>query len=86
MTDPDSAKSLGTLDHVKDVLQIQEVFDEFSICKKRSEVNFASFVDPFKQAEKIYSEQALLVNKEQITKLRRPQNNVINLGDTVKII
>ena len=86
ITDPDSGKSLGTLDHIKDVLQIQEVFDEFSICKKKAEVNFASFVDPFKQAEKIYSEQALLVNKEQITKIQRPQNNIINLGDTVKIL
>ena len=40
--DPDSGESLGTLDHIKDVLQIQEVFDEFSICNKRIKINFLS--------------------------------------------
>lgn len=84
--DPDSGESLGTLDHIKDVLQIQEVFDEFSICNKRIQINFTAFVDPFKQTEKIYSEQELLVNKEQITKIQRPQSNTINLGDIAKII
>jgi len=84
--DPDSGESLGTLDHIKDVLQIQEVFDEFSICNKRIKINFTAFVDPFKQTEKIYSKQELLVNKEQITKIQRPQSNTINLGDIAKII
>ena len=84
--DPDSGESLGTLDHIKDVLQIQEVFDEFSICNKRIKINFTAFVDPFKKKKKIYSEQELLVNKEQITKIQRPQSNTINLGDIAKII
>lgn len=40
IVDPDSGESLGTLDHIKDVLQIQEVFDEFSICGKKIRSQF----------------------------------------------
>lgn len=86
IVDPDSGESLGTLDHIKNILQIQEVFDEFSICGKKSEVNFTAFVNPFEESHKIYSTEELLVNKDQIAKIQRPQNNIINLGDTVKII
>lgn len=84
--DTNSGLDLGSFDYVKAELQITEVFDRFSLCKKQEEVVIPTFVNPLAPNTKIMTEKKLNVNEEQIQALERPVNNTINLGDSVKIL
>lgn len=85
--DPDTDKVLGTFDHIKANLTITEVYDNFSLCQKKKTRAVVSFVNPLTDFNNLIVENVKLnVDPKQISNIKRPDNDVIQVGDTVIIL
>ncbi|WP_456095485.1 hypothetical protein [Peptostreptococcus sp.] len=85
--DPKTEFVLGTLDTIKDELEIYETFDQFSICRKvqRQKRNVLTpFAVDF--VSELVSYDQINVNESEISPVDRPAKSPICVGDLVKII
>lgn len=88
--DPDTKCSLGTWDIIKDTLEIEELFDDFSICRKPY-LKAASLLDPFMNSlssttKEVSGYGLINVDDSQITNNLNEQITPIKVGDLVKIV
>ncbi len=85
--DPETKSILGTLDTIKDELEIYQTFDNFSICRKvqREKRNVLTplAVDFIKES---ISYKQINVNELDISPVEKPDKSPICVGDLVKII
>lgn len=84
--DPDTKVSLGTLDIIKDELEIVTVYEKFSICKKLLRTNLGSILNPLVNRTTVESVE-LNVDKSDVSG-RKSYNNPspIKVGDSVIIL
>ncbi len=82
--DPDTGEYLGTLDLIKDTLEICIVYDKFSLCRKvkRTIINLTSLED-FESTSISY--EKIDVDDSEITYRTLPTPTKITVGDLVKI-
>lgn len=91
--DPKTKKSLGYYDHVKEKLEIVEMYNNFSKCQKLETIttSTSNIFDVAKtlqdNVKTVKRPKKININKEQITKLEtNDTSNIINVGDPVIII
>lgn len=85
--DPKTEFALGTLDTIKEELEIYETFDHFSICRKvqREKRNVLTpFAADF--VSELVSYDKINVNESEISPVGRPAKSPVCVGDLVKII
>lgn len=85
--DYDTQRKLGTLDIIKEELEITTVYPNFSICEKIIIEEFNPFIPALNRTKKTIKSSKLKVNNEQISN-RKFINNPppIEIGDIVQII
>lgn len=78
-------KKLGVIDITKDKLEVVEVFEKFSICKKilLKEQNVLQPINFIRKEEIICK---LNVKKEEISNIKYRDVSPITIGDLVKIV
>lgn len=77
---------IGTLDRIKETLEIVEIYDNFSICQKIiSTLPLYSFAQ-LDLSQEIKKVQELNVDTEDITNLTFPSEQPIRKGDMVEIL
>lgn len=84
--DPETKASLGTLDIIKDELEVVIVYEKFSICKKIKRINFNTIVNPLATRTQVESVE-INIDKSQIS--GRKSNNYksqIQVGDSVVVL
>lgn len=82
--DPRTKEVLGTLDNIKETLTIDTVYDNFSICKKKTEKNINPLEFNFNYKSTIIEQ--INVDESEIGILKKPKNKPIKVGDRVEII
>lgn len=82
--DPETNTPLGTLDYIKDRIEIVTTYDNFSLCQKilRTKTNLLNSLDKY-MTTNIHVAR-LNVNKEQITDRKVQGNPIISVGDLVR--
>lgn len=82
--DPETGRSLGTLDYIKDTVEIVTVYENFSLCKKiiRTKSNLLSPLSNFVTTEVHVAK--LKVNEEQISNRKISGNPIISIGDLLR--
>ncbi|MHC8517042.1 hypothetical protein [Sporosarcina sp. ITBMC105] len=94
LTDPfNNDEPLGTLDYIKEILTIENVYPKFSICvneirekvERPSSVMLASFGAFAPRTEYKYSHARLNVKEEDITGGFPEHDKKILIGDTVRL-
>ena len=85
--DPETKHCIGTLDYLKDELEIVVAYPSFSLCKKlyHKKVNMLQPLTS-KVLTIDTSIEKLNVNKDQISNRKLDGNPVISVGDLVKIV
>jgi hypothetical protein len=84
--DPLNNKVLGTLDNIKDELEVFIVYDRFSVCRKvvRRQSNF---LNPLSGLDITKTEfEPINVNRTQATKKKVIIGGTIEVGDSAKLI
>lgn len=77
---------IGTLDRIKETLEIVEIYDNFSICQKiTSTFPLYSFAQ-LDLSQGIRKAEKLNVDTEDITNLNYPSDQPIKKGDIVEIL
>ncbi len=85
VVDPQTGENLGTLDFIKDQVEVVTLYENFSLCKKIVRTKSNIFT-PFNEYVTTTSHVASLkVNEEQITNRKISGNPVISVGDELRI-
>ncbi|SHE79904.1 hypothetical protein SAMN02745784_01833 [Tissierella praeacuta DSM 18095] len=85
--DPETNKSLGTLDSIKAVLTIVTAYDKFSLCKKIQVTTKNALISPLSQFDVTSkSIKTINVDKNSISNKELPNDKVIKVGDKVEIL
>lgn len=80
-----SGKSLGNVDIIKTDLEIEKIFDNFSICCKFKIVDVNPFKSlDFNKTEKVY--QSFSINLNDVSNIKYTSEDPIKKGDFAKII
>lgn len=85
--DPETNKSLGNWNIIKDELTITEVFNKFSVCMKKIKVT-TSILYPLENAftSTHTRNEELNVDATQITNNVNPSSSPIQAGDLIEIL
>lgn len=85
--DPETNKTLGTLNSIKDVLTIVTIYDKFSICQKIETTTKSVLANPLSQFSTVTKTiETLHVDENDITNKEIPNDRVIRVGDKAEII
>ena len=76
---PGSSECIGTLDHIKCQLIITRVYEQMSVCKNKS------VIGPINTSI-VFPNQKLPVNASDIESSDIEENNIIQIGDLVKLL
>lgn len=85
--DPDTKESLGTLDLIKEELEIYRAYEGFSICRKVTIKNsnpMSPLASNFFSTTKEYKQ--INISNKDISSKDLPENSPVKIGDLVKII
>lgn len=83
---PQTNEELGQYDFIKDIVEVIDTNESFSVCKKivrKSGSKFSMSVTPLLQQQTYETEEELMVNQNEI-KNWKIKNPVISIGDPVK--
>lgn len=84
--DPQTGEILGTLDFIKDKVEVVTTYEKFSLCKKiiRTKSSIFSPLSEYVTTTSVHIAE-LKVNKEQITNRKISGNPIISVGDELRI-
>lgn len=85
--DPDTGEKLGRYDFIKEELSVEQVYPQFSVCKKIKYENKPSVLEsisPLISGQKTKVFEKIQVNEEHndCLELKNPE---VNIGDSVKL-
>lgn len=84
---PKTKQKLGTLDSIKSELEIVDIYQHFSVCRKVVSETYNVLINPFSQFEKERSWiEKLNVDANEISHKSPPKDTTIAVGDLVQIL
>lgn len=87
--DPLSKEELGSLDYIKDTLEVVNVYDNFSTCQhidvEEVTVGLAAFASPLERTKTKRTIKTLNVNKTEINPMK-VHDKIIKIGDPIRFV